>query len=105
MTSEKRKASRKSGSTAKASENPSTSPAHHPAAARALSVERAAELTKIIVADEDDERAKALIELAAGIAYAPELQERDGLAIHVVKEAFTRTTACANAEAVFCQSI
>ncbi len=101
MTNQKEKTTR----TAKAAENPSTSPAHHPAAARALSVERAAELTKIIVADEDDVRAKALIELAAGIAYAPELQERDGLAIHVVKEAYTRTSAYAGAETSFCQSI
>jgi hypothetical protein len=101
MNKQKEKTTR----TAKAAENPSTSPAHHPAAARALTVERAAELTKIIVGDEDDERAKALIELAAGIAYAPELQERDGLAIHVTRAAFTRSSAYGSAETTFCQNI
>ncbi len=101
MNNKKEKTTR----TTKASENPSTSPAHHPAAARALTVERAAELTAIIVSDEDDERAKALIELAAGIAYAPELQERDGLALHVTKAAYTRTSAYGGAEATFCEAI
>jgi hypothetical protein len=89
--------------TTKASENPSTSPAHHPAY-RQISIERAQELTGTLVDFEDDGRAAALVELLAGVAYAPD-ELRDGLAFHAITKAFTRTTTFASAETAFCQSI
>jgi hypothetical protein len=99
MNNQKEKTTR----TAKAAESQTTSPAHHPAY-RQISIARAQELTGTLVDFEDDERAAALVELLAGIAYASD-ELRDGLAFHAITKAFTRTSAYAGAEATFCEAI
>ncbi|MGB8510928.1 MAG: hypothetical protein WCD76_21320 [Pyrinomonadaceae bacterium] len=59
--------------------------------------ERAAELTHRIIIQDEDEQAKALIELVAILAYEENFARRDDLATAVVSAAFSRTVAFADA--------
>ncbi len=52
-----------------------------------LTVERARELVNLILAQDDDEQARALVELVTGIAYDQDHQNRDGLALWSVHAA------------------
>jgi hypothetical protein len=56
-----------------------------------LTIERARELVGIILQSDDDEEARALIELITGIGYEKDNAHRDGLASVATYEAYGRT--------------
>lgn len=56
-----------------------------------LSVERARQLVRAVLPGDEDEAARALIELVAGIAYEPDALQRDALALFASSEAFSHT--------------
>jgi hypothetical protein len=56
-----------------------------------LTIERARELVHRILQSDDDEEARALIELVTGIAYEPDAGHRDGLGLCATHEAYSLT--------------
>lgn len=62
-----------------------------------LTVERARQLIRTVLENGDDEGARALIQLLAGIAYEPDALQRDSLAVNASEEAFTLTQAFSQA--------
>lgn len=62
-----------------------------------LSVERVKHLVRVALPSGEDEAARALIELLAGITYEPDALRRDELALYASEEAFTLTQAFSNA--------
>lgn len=57
-----------------------------------LSIERARELVHRILQNDEDEEARALVELITGIAYEPDAGWRDGLGLWATHEAYSLTT-------------
>lgn len=66
-----------------------------------LTVERARKLVRTVLENGDDEAARALIQLLAGIAYEPDALQRDALSTSASEEAFTLTQAFLQALDVF----
>lgn len=62
-----------------------------------LSVERARQLVRTALPSGEDEAARALIQLLAGIAYEPDALRRDELAVSSSGEAFKLTEAFSQA--------
>jgi hypothetical protein len=62
-----------------------------------LTIERARELVGIILQSDDDEEARALIELITGIGYEKDHIHRDGLASVAAYEAYGKTWEFFNA--------
>jgi hypothetical protein len=62
-----------------------------------LSVEGARQLVRAALPSGEDEAARALIQLLAGIAYEPDALQRDTLAVYASEEAFTFTQAFSRA--------
>ncbi|MGI8997628.1 MAG: hypothetical protein ACR2GW_13270 [Pyrinomonadaceae bacterium] len=62
-----------------------------------LTVARARELVRLILAQDDDEQARALVELVSGIGYEPDNIDRDGLALWAIHEAYSLTSECSEA--------
>lgn len=62
-----------------------------------LSAERARQLVRAALPSGEDEAARALIQLLAGIAYEPDALQRDSLAVHAAEEAFNLTQVFSNA--------
>ncbi|HEV2728134.1 MAG TPA: hypothetical protein VGV34_07555 [Solirubrobacterales bacterium] len=56
-----------------------------------LSVGRARELVRAVLPGDEDDAARALVELLTGIAYEPDALRRDELALAASAEAFTLT--------------
>lgn len=56
-----------------------------------LTIERARELVRRILQSDEDEEARALIELVTGIAYEPDAGWRDGLGLWATHEAYSLT--------------
>jgi hypothetical protein len=74
---------------------------HHPAF-REISNERVKQLTGMIIAQDDDEQARAFIELIAAVAYAEDFGKRDDLAHAATTHAFSLTKECSFANDDFC---
>jgi hypothetical protein len=70
---------------------------HHPAF-REISNERVKQLTDTILAQDDDEQAKAFIELIAAVAYTEDFGKRDDMAAAATRHAFSMTIECSRAE-------
>ncbi|MGI8656366.1 MAG: hypothetical protein ACR2LC_14260 [Pyrinomonadaceae bacterium] len=77
---------------------------HHPAFRR-ISNERAAQLTDIILSQDDDEQARAFVELIAAVAYERDFAKRDDLTAGAISHAFSLTMECSRAVDAFCATI
>ncbi len=77
---------------------------HHPAF-REISNERVKQLTDIILAQDDDEQAKAFVELIVALGYTEDFVKRDEMATAATSHAFSLTMECSNAENDFCLRI
>jgi hypothetical protein len=77
---------------------------HHPAFRR-ISNERAAQLTDIILSQDDDAQARAFVELIAAVAYERDFAKRDDLTAGAISHAFSRTMECSRAVDAFCATI
>lgn len=62
-----------------------------------LSVERARQLVRAALPGGEDEAARALIMLLAGVAYESDALQRDALAVYAAEEAFRLTQAFSQA--------
>ena len=56
-----------------------------------LTIERARQLVNVILQGDDDDEARALVELVTGIAYEQDAIDRDGLALWATREAYSLT--------------
>jgi hypothetical protein len=74
---------------------------HHPAF-REISNERAAQLVDTILAQDNDEQARAFIELVAAVAYEKDFAKRDDLAAGAIRHAFGLTMDSSQAANDFC---
>ena len=70
-------------------------------AVKPLTIERARELVRTILAQDEDEQARALVELVTGIAYDQDHQNRDGLALWSVHAAYSKTMEFSQAAEAF----
>ncbi len=66
-----------------------------------LTIERAMELVGIILAQDDDEQARALVELVTGIGYETDSGDRDRLALWTTHEAYSTTLEFSRAVEAF----